>query len=265
MRVERGFAIGVAIVLLLMLAVPAGAHYERDRRRIEVSGVIVALDGRDGSFVLHELRRRGGGHVWVVQLHPRIRIEVARHDEDDDEDDDDDEAGEERADSRRDRHGRFSSRRLRIGHLVEVEGRLAGDGHILAREIVILGRTRRLPPIVIIDRPEGRRNFPRRPGAVFPRAPEILSPQDGTEITTREFTVIGRTFPRAQVHIEVTTSWLVFTLQGASADVVADDDGFFAYTIRPALRLPGAAYQITASASIHGVDLSSSSITVHQR
>lgn len=182
----------------------------------------------------------------MVQLHPRVRIEVARHDEDDDEDDDDDEAGEERAHSRRDRHSRFSLRRLRIGHLVEVEGRLAGDGHILAREIVIRGRTRRLP-------------------AVFPRAPEILSPQDGTEITTREFTVIGRTFPRAQVHIEVTTSWLIFTLPGASADVVADDDGFFAYTIRPALRLPGAAHQITASASIHGVDLSSSSITVHQR
>jgi hypothetical protein len=258
MRVERGFAIGVAIVLLLTLAVPAGAHHERDRREIEVSGVIVALDARDGSFVLHELRRRGGDHIWVVQLHPRVRIEFARHDDDDD----DDESGEKHHDW--DRQSRTGFRHLRIGHMIDVEGRLIADGHIQARKITILRLARKLPPTVSIEPPVGRRPFPR-PGPVFSQAPQILLPQDGAEIATAEFTVIGRTLPRAQVHIEVTTLWLIFTLPGSSADVVADDSGFFASTIRPAFRLPGAAYRITVTASIQGVALSPSSITVHQR
>lgn len=48
MRVERGFAIGVAIVLLLMLAVPAGGETLLCRRLKREEGALHEPDQADG-------------------------------------------------------------------------------------------------------------------------------------------------------------------------------------------------------------------------
>ncbi|MGH8245380.1 MAG: hypothetical protein ACREUU_02995, partial [Gammaproteobacteria bacterium] len=106
--------------------------------------------------------------------------------------------------------------------------------------------------------------FPQPPGTPFPFAPEILLPRDGAEIATLEFLIIGRTFPGAQVHIEVLAQFGFVRISVASADVTADNTGLFTHTARPSLRLAGATYTITVTARFQGVVSPPTSIVVRQ-
>src|SRR3989304_4810995 len=60
METARGMAFALAAGLVLIVGVPPRAQHESAGGRIEVTGVIVAIDARDRSFVLREARRREG-------------------------------------------------------------------------------------------------------------------------------------------------------------------------------------------------------------
>lgn len=254
MRIERGFAIVLAVAAMLAAAMPAAAHHDRDVRKIEVRGIIVAMDARTQAFLLREDRPRGTDHLWVVQMQSDTRLKIEGRDKDDDDND---------------LGGRnFVPRvlpRLEVGQFVEVEGRVIADGRILAREIKLLGHTRAVPPQVIVVPPPVLPPFPQPPFFGFPQQPQIFFPQNGAVINTAEFTVIGRTFPFAQVHIDVMTVWAFFQFGAASADVTADGNGFFATTVRPSIRLPGATYRITVTSRVSGVALPPTTINVSQQ
>jgi len=252
MRIERGFAIVLAILLMLTAAMPAVAQ----PNKVEVRGVIVAIDARSQSFLLREDRPRFD-RMWVVivQSDTRFRIEGRRLDE--------------RDDDRNDKTGRVWSppihRVLQVGTFVEVEGRLTADGRILAREIEVRGQVRTIPPPVAIFPPPVLPPFQQPPFFGFPQQPQIFSPQNGAVINSSEFTVVGRTFPYARVHVDVATVWGFFTFGAGSADVTADGNGFFAATIRPGVRLPGATYRITVTAQVSGVQMPPTTINVTQQ
>lgn len=236
MTIKRLFAVGLGVLLVAILASPAGAHHEGDRQ-IRVSGVIVSLHPQAGSFLLQQ-RRRAGDRFWVVQINRRTEIE----DDDDDEND-------------RDHGGRF--RTLDVGDVVRIRGRAIGSQQILAREIEIVGRI--TGPISTGPVP-----FPQPPFPPFAFAPEILLPRNGAEISTSEFSVIGRTFPGAQVRIDVLAQFTFIRVSVAGADVTADNTGLFTQTVRPSPRLAGATYTITVTAIFQGVVSPPTSIVVRQ-
>lgn len=258
MTVKRLFVVAVSVLLFLILAIPAGASHESGKR-IRVSGVIVSLHPQGNSFWLQQ-RRRDGDRLWVVQINGRTKIE---RDDDDDDDDDDDEDRD---------HRRTRFWRLDVGDVVRVEGRAVGNQHILAREIEIVGHARDpisagrapFPQPPFPDPRFPQPPFPQPSGAPYGYAPEILSPHNGAEIATSEFTIIGRTFPGAQVHIDVLAQFALVRVAVASADVVADYSGIFTYTVRPPLRFGGATYVITATTRFQGVVSPPTSITVRQ-
>lgn len=243
MRTARGMAIALVAVLVLSVAVPARAQHESAGGRIEVTGVIVAIDARDRSFVLREDRRRED-RFWVVQVLPQTRIEFGRHEANDDDDD-----GEKLAMARH-------LRPLRVGHIVEVEGRVIDGRRIAAREITVIGRAFRVPPFP----------GPRPPFGLPPlQAPQVFFPQDGAEVETGEFIIVGRTAPRAQVHVDVLTSWAFFHFVVGSADVTADGNGIFVATVRPSFRVSGGVYRITVRATASGVTSPQTTVSVRLR
>ncbi len=243
MQIVRGIAVTLAVVLLLVVAVPARAEHEDAWGRIQVTGVIVAIDARERSFVLREDRRRED-RFWVVQVLPQTRIEFGLHDVNDDDDD-----GEKLAIARQ-------LRPLRVGQIVEVNGRMIDGRRIVAREITVISRAPRVPPLPGPRPPFG---FPPLP------APQIFFPQDGTEVNTGEFVIIGRTSPRAQVHVDVLTSWAFFQFVVGSADVTADGSGIFVATVRPSYRLSGGIYRITVRATVSGVTSPPTTVSVRLR
>lgn len=239
MKSARGLALVLAALLVAAAAAPAHAQHDRDGRRIDVRGVIVAINNRERSFVLRE-ERRGEERFWLVEVLPGTRIEFGLERDDDDDGERIVAAG-----------GR---RPLRVGHIVAVEGRLRDERRIRARDITVIGLVLRLPP------------FPVRPPIGFPlRPPEIFFPQDGTEISTPEFVVVGRTVPGASVRIDVMSAWGFFQFQVAGADVTADEAGIFIATIRPTLRLSGGTYRITVRATASSITLPVTSLTVRVR
>jgi len=257
MRIERGFAVALALVLMLAAAMPAAA--KQQGQRIEVHGVIVATDARQQAFLLREDRPRFD-RLWVIHIQADTRFKIEGRRDDDDDDDND-------------RGGRnFVPRAiaaLQVGSRVEVRGRLIAANRILATEV----RLQRMvqapqPPFFIINPPAAPPQFPifgPPPFFGFPQQPQVFYPQNGAVITSSEFTIIGRTFPFAQVHVDVATVWAFFTFGSGSADVMADGNGFFAATVRPALRLPGATYRITVTSQVSGVQMPPTTITVTQQ
>ncbi|HEV8340490.1 MAG TPA: DUF5666 domain-containing protein [bacterium] len=254
MRIERGFAIVLAILLMLAAAVPAVAQPDK----VEVRGVIVAVDARSQSFLLREDRPRFD-RMWVVVVHSETRFRGDKAHVNCE------------ANDRTCRVGSpFVQRLLQVGMYVEVEGRLFADGRILAREIEVRNQVqvRATPPPIAVFPPTvlpPYQQYPQPPFFGFPQQTQILYPQNGAVITTPEFTVIGRSFPYAQVHVDVSTVFAFFTFGAGSADVTADGNGFFAATIRPAVRLPGATYRITASSQVSGYPMQPTTITVTQQ
>ncbi len=253
MTIKRLYAVWLGVLLVVTLASPAGAHHEGGRQ-IRVSGVIVSLHPQAGSFLLQQ-RRRAGDRFWVVQINRRTEIE----DDDGDDDDDDDDRD----------HDRAGFRGLDVGTVVRVKGQAAGSQHILAREIEIVGHISGpistapvpfpQPPFPFPQPP-----FPQPPGTPFPFAPEILLPRNGAEIATSEFSIIGRTFPGAQVRIDVLAQFAFVRVSVAGADVTADNTGLFSHTVRPSPRLAGATYTITVTARFQGVVSPPTAIVVRQ-
>ncbi|MGH2453966.1 MAG: hypothetical protein ACRDF5_09420, partial [bacterium] len=248
-----------ALVLMLAAAMPAAAQPQG--QRIEVHGVIVATDARQQAFLLREDRQRAD-RLWVihVQADTRFKIEGRRDDDDDD----------------KDLGGRdFVPRAihaLHVGSRVEVRGRIIAANRIVANEIRLVSQVRApvQPPFFIINPPAAPPQFPifgqpQPPFFGFPQQPQVFYPQNGAVITSSEFTIIGRTFPFAQVHVDVATVWAFFTFGSGSADVMADGNGFFAATVRPSLRLPGATYRITVTSQVSGVQMPPTTITVTQQ
>lgn len=212
----------------------------RDRelgRDIRLRGTIIDLQTHaQGVFRLQE-SSGVRGFLWTVQLHPQITVQGQL-----------DDRGEERVEGR---GHQVALRLLRVGDLVDVEGRVIGSQQIQAREIRFRGQTGAFPVPV--------------PGPVpFPGQTVIISPRQGEEIETEEFSVIGQTVPGAQVRIGVSARFGVFQVQVASGTVTADHNGYFVFVVRPSLRIPGSVYTITVTSTFQGQSAPAVSVTVRQ-
>lgn len=216
-----------------------------DSKEIRLRGMIVGMDGR-GQGVLH-VRAESFvqiPNIWTVRLYPHTRVEGVLQDRE------------------RDTRGGLGHRNalslLRLGDLVEVEGRMLGNQQILAREIRV--RSAGLSPVPTPFPIPGP--FPTP--VPFPLQPVIITPHQGAEIAAAEFPVIGQTAPGAQVRVEVTARFGVFNVPVTSGTVTADQRGFFIFEVRPPLRIPGAIYTITVTATFQGFSAPPTSITVRQ-
>ena len=204
-------------------------------QRIEIEGIIIGLEPyRQGLLQVQDRSRARTSRVWTVRLTPQTRVEGQRGGRRWDDDDG---------------HGlQAAQRMLNVGDFVEVEGRLIGNGQILAEEIKVRGQAGFVPD-------------PYPPYAV---QTAILSPQPGAQVSGGEFTVVGRTTPGAQVQIHVMARWSVFQVQVANSAVTADRSGIFVFVVRPQMRVPGAIYTITATSTFQGVSTTPVSVTVRQ-
>lgn len=212
----------------------------RDRdlgRDIRLRGTIIDLQTHaQGVFRLQE-SSRVRGFPWTVQLHPQIKVQGQL-----------DDRGEEKVEGR---GLQVAVRLLRAGDLVDVEGRVIGRQQIQAREIRFRGQTGAFPLPV--------------PGPIpFPGQTVIISPHEGEEIRTEEFSVIGQTVPGAQVRIGVSARFGVFQVQVAGGTVTAEENGFFVFVVRPSVRVPGSVYTITATSTFQGQSAPPVSVTVRQ-
>lgn len=268
MMTARTIAVVLATILLLGVAGPALAQNQPSLGQVEVTGTVVTLRPGDQSFVLREDRRQD--RFWVVEVQPRTRFDFRGRTA---AGDDDNAApgfggpGNGMPGPGWNQPGDF--RLLRVGQIVQVDGRLLAEGRIVAREVTILSfgqnvPPRNAPPLVIITPPR-RPPFARPPVRFTPYPPQIFYPLNGSEINTSEFTVVGRTVPGALVRIDVSTSWFLFTFPSGTAETWTDDGGMFTATVRPSTRLFGAAYRITVRATAYGVVLPPTSVTVYQR
>lgn len=240
------FTLALALFFMLTSAIAVEAN---GKKETEVKGLIVSMDWDGRAFLLRQ-RRRDQDRFWVVRINASTKIEID-HDNDDDDDDRDDS-----------RDKRIAFGHLRVGDMVEVEGRLLRDGEIMAKEIEVVGHVDlRVSPIFQI--PSQPIQFPR-PIGPFPTSPQIFAPPNGAEIATTEFTIVGRTFPEARVRIAIATLVGPFQVPGASAELIADRNGFFAHTVRPVLRIPGAIYRITVTSTVSGVVSPATVIVVRQ-
>lgn len=262
MRIERGFAIVLALLLMLAAAMPAAAQ---QGQRVQLYGTIVAVDARQQAFLLREHRERNADRLWVIHVRGDMRVRVIQKERIDD-------------DVRGYAPGPALGM-LRLGSTVSVWGHFIGANRIMATEIRLMGQPQPvaqqpffyvapppvMPPIPYYGQPPPNYGYPGYPQPGFPQQTQILYPQNGAVINTPEFTVIGRSFPFAQIHVEVSTVFAFFTFGAGSADVTADGNGFFAATVRPSVRLPGATYRITVSSQVSGYPMQPTSITVTQQ
>jgi len=215
-------------------------------RGITVAGIIITLQSRgQGVFQLREQPLASGSRTWTVRLQPSTQVQGQT------------------LDRARDVQGdRAALRFLRVGDFVEVEGRIVGRAQIQARRIRIHARAGTPVPFPI---PSPYPPYPYPNPNPFPAQTVILAPTQGTEITTSEFSVVGQTMPGAQVRIEVTARFGVFNLPVTSGTVTANQSGFFTFTVRPSMRVPGTVYTITAWSTYQGYTTPPVSITVRQQ
>lgn len=237
MRAGQLLAVGIAVMLLLSLADPTSATAPRT---VKVNGVIRSLNMGNNSFLISE-QRSGEPRYWVVKRTGRTRIEVGGR--------------------------RVSFSRLRRGDVVAVEGRLTGTREILAERIRVTSHEASSEPVVVLRPPTGPVPIPIPSVNDILRItapPEIIRPANGARVGS-EFTVVGRTAPRADVQIEVVPRYLIFDLPSASANVNADARGVFAHSVQPLVRVSGGAYRINVKARLLGLESPTASITVYQR
>lgn len=207
------------------------------RGNVTLRGTIVNMASSvHGSFQIREASRFQG-QVWNVHLHPQVRIEGQFDD---------------RSNERFEGRGpQVTLRMLRVGDVIEVQGQVFAAQQVQAREI----RLRSLAG-----------GFPiPTPGPVpFPTQTVIISPREGEEIRSEEFSVIGQTVPGAQVRVVVSARVGLFQSQVASGTVNADHTGYFVFVARPRFRVPGSLYTITATPIIQGQSAPFVSVTVRQ-
>ncbi len=228
----RQIAAGVVIAMLGVFTIlPAGA-WAADTR---IQGVIVSLDQAGGGFVLRTQSRVNEDQI-VVRITARTRVHLASL-----------------ADE-----GEDTSHELSVGDIVSVEGRVRGDGQVVARDIQIIARADSSSP-----RWSWGGNFPPffRPSPKPLTAPEIFTPASGDGVDA-EFAVVGRTLPGAVVHVDVQLVVFVARFQVAASDVTANRNGFFVLTVRPVTQYRGASYHVTVLASAQGRTTPQASIDV---
>lgn len=229
--------LAVLVTGITVVAAPAGAT-SFNRGRVEVRGVVVSIDRKARIFFLQLRRRQFVQHVVAVLVDRRTEFDFKGfHDRDDDDEDDEDF-------DRRTR--RF--RRLVVGDIVEVQGRLVDHGTILAREVLVEGRARRAPPTIVGSVP----------------APVIVFPYDGMSVNGHEFLLAGRTVGRARVFILLAIVFGPVAFQTLHFETTADDDGAFATTIRPGFVRRGVQYRITVQSDFQGVQSPPATVTVRQ-
>jgi hypothetical protein len=242
----RLFAVPVlALLAISLIPIPASADHD-DRDRLEIRGVVVAIDWFARTFYLQGRTKFSDHRLWLVVVDRRTDFDVKRrrdHDEDDRVRDFD----------HRDRWLRL----LDVGDAVEVEGRLIGRRTILAREVEVFARHRPVlaPPVVIVPAP---------PVVIVP-APVIIFPRHGFVVIGREFILSGRAAPRSQVVIAVVTVLGAAVVWKHDLWAFADDDGHFNVMIRPGFIQRGVQHQITVRSRMQGgAESPPVTVVVHQ-
>jgi len=230
-------ALAIALVLVLSLLTPSFAAVQK---RIQVNGTILSLSMGNNSFLISEQLRSDQRH-WIVKRTGRTKISLGGQ--------------------------AVAFGRLRRGDSVRVDGRLTGTREILAEQVRVTARAATTKPAVVLRPPDPAVSIPIPSlGDVLrvTAAPEIIRPANGARVGS-DFTIVGRTAPRAEVRIEVVPRYLVFDLPGASATVSADDRGIFAHSVQPLVRVSGAAYRISVKARLLGLESPTATITVYLR
>lgn len=125
MKAARAVSLALSVFLALTIAVPS-ATWADEEDKVKLRGVVVSVDP-GGSFQIQEFG--GGGRRWVILLQRDAEVEV---------DDDDDK----------------KIRRLVVGDVVEVKGRMLGGRTILAKKVKILAFSGNRVPPVIIQQPQ---------------------------------------------------------------------------------------------------------------
>ncbi|MGH2404822.1 MAG: DUF5666 domain-containing protein [bacterium] len=242
------------LVIVPLMALPAAADHDRGRR-VDIRGIVTAVDWHNRTFHVQAQGGRFGGHTWTVVVDRRTEFDVRGRDRDHD------------LDADHDRRGR-SFRGLAVGDLVEVEGRLIDQGTILAREIEVVRRGRNIgappygaPPYAAP--PYGAPPYGAPPyGApsvvtqpyTFP-APVISYPLHGSVVGRNEFLISGRTVRQARVYVKVAPVLGAVAMQAYDFQTDADYNGFFSAQVTPGrlITRPGMQYQITVFAVSQGV------------
>jgi len=235
MRVRH--VLGIGLILTLSLVTPTLAAAQK---RVQVNGVILSLNMGSNAFLISE-QLRGDQRHWIVKRTAQTKISIGGQ--------------------------AVVFSRLRRGDNVRVDGRLTGSREILAEQVRVTSRGASSKPTVVLRKPNPSVpiDIPSLSDVLRITAPpEIIRPANGARVDS-EFTIVGRTAPRAEVQIEVAPRYLVFDLPGASATVIADSKGVFAHSVQPLVRVAGAAYRITVKARLLGLGSPSASITVFQR
>ena len=220
------------------------------RQEFRVAGTIVDLQTRgQGILQLQAQSPVQGQGFWTVRLYPQTQVTGLIQDRG--------------WNSGRGRGGRSALSLLRVGDVVEVIGRLLGNQQVRADVITVHGQSGLAP-----GQFPGPVPFPGQipfPGQVpFSGQTVIHSPQQGAEIAAGEFFVTGQTMPGSQVRVEVTAQLAVLQLPVTSGTVTADQNGFFVFTARPPLRVPGTVYTITVTSTFQGFSSPPVSVTVRQ-
>lgn len=125
MKAARAASLALSVFLALTIAVPS-ATWADEEDKVKLRGVVVSVDP-GGSFQIQELG--GGGRRWVILFRRDTEVEV---------DDDDDK----------------KIRRLVVGDVVEVKGRMHDGRTILAKKVKILALSGNRVPSVIVQPPQ---------------------------------------------------------------------------------------------------------------
>jgi len=148
-------SVHVALIVLLagllavpLVATPAAAEDQNRRGQIEIRGIVVSVDWHSWIFHVDARGSAAGRRVWAVRVDRQTDFEVRRRGRNGDND----------------RRGR-GFRRVTVGDGVEVEGRLIGNGIILAREVEVFDRDRFIgqPPYPYPQPPYGQPPYGQPP------------------------------------------------------------------------------------------------------
>lgn len=262
--------LGIVLAGTLAIAgIAAPAAAQERRGRVEIRGIVTAVDFYNRRFHVQARGGRFAGYTWAVVVDRRTDFDVRRRDRDDLDDD-------------RDRPGR-AFRRLAVGDLVAVEGRLVDQGTILARDVEVFRRggigappygapPYGAPPYGVPPYgappygvpPYGAPPVVSPPGYALP-APVISYPTHGSVVGLNEFIISGRTIRQALVYIKVAPVMGPVAMQPYDFQTNADYSGFFSAHITPARLLTrrGMQYQITVVAESQGVQSPATTLIVH--
>lgn len=229
----------VGLVVLLLVVSLLSPSFASAQKRTQVTGSILSLNMGNNSFLISQ-KVSTDQRYWIVKRTARTRISLGGQ--------------------------AVAFNRLRRGDSVRVDGRVTGTREIVADQVRVNARAASKPAVVLRPpNPAVPISLPSLSDVLrITSAPEIIRPANGARVGS-EFTVVGRTAPRAEVRIEVVPRYLVFDLPGATANLTADDRGVFAHSVQPLVRVSGAAYRISVKARLLGLESPTATITVNMQ